>query len=46
MDARVAKDNVGSRRVLETCGFVQIEETKGFVHARGEEIDELVLEFK
>lgn len=42
--ARVAKDNVGSRRVLEKCGFMQIEETKGFANTRGKEIEELVLE--
>ena len=42
--ARVAKDNLGSRRVLEKCGFQVIGETKGFAKARGEEIDELLLE--
>jgi len=42
--ARVAKDNMGSRRVLEKCGFQVIGETKGFANARGEEIDELHLE--
>jgi len=42
--ARVAKDNLGSRRVLEKCGFQVIGETKGFANARGEEIEELVLE--
>ncbi len=42
--ARVAKDNLGSRRVLEKCGFQIIEETKGFANARGQEIEELLLE--
>ena len=41
--ARVAKDNVGSRRVLEKCGFTIIGEAKGFANARGEEIEELLL---
>ncbi len=38
--ARVAKDNLGSRRVLEKCGFQVIGETKGFANARGAEIEE------
>lgn len=42
--ARVAKDNLGSRRVLEKCGFRAIGESKGFANARGEEIEELHLE--
>jgi len=42
--ARVAKDNLGSRRVLEKCGFQVIGEMKGFAKARGEEIEELLLE--
>jgi RimJ/RimL family protein N-acetyltransferase len=41
--ARVAKDNLGSRRVLEKCGFTIIDETKGFANARGKEIEELLL---
>ena len=44
MYARVAKDNLGSRRVLEKCGFKIVGESKGFANARGEEIEELVLE--
>jgi len=44
--ARVAKDNVGSRRVLEKCGFHVIGETKGFANARGEEVEEFVLELE
>jgi RimJ/RimL family protein N-acetyltransferase len=42
--ARVAKDNLGSRRVLEKCGFKVIGESKGFANARGQEIEELLLE--
>ncbi len=42
--ARVAKDNPGSRRVLEKCGFKIIGELKGFANARGQEIEELLLE--
>jgi RimJ/RimL family protein N-acetyltransferase len=42
--ARVAKDNLGSRRVLEKCRFTIIGESKGFANARGQEIDELLLE--
>ncbi len=44
--ARVAKDNLGSRRVLEKCGFTVISETKGFANARHEEIEELLLELR
>jgi RimJ/RimL family protein N-acetyltransferase len=42
--ARVARDNLGSRRVLEKCGFKIIGESKGFANARGQEIEELLLE--
>ena len=41
--ARVAKDNPGSIRVLNKCGFTTIDETRGFANARGKEIDELVM---
>jgi RimJ/RimL family protein N-acetyltransferase len=44
--ARVAKDNLGSRRVLEKCGFTVIGESKGFANARGQEIEELLLELR
>ena len=44
--ARVAKDNLGSRRVLEKCGFKIIGESRGFANARGQEIDELLLELR
>ncbi len=41
--ARVAKDNRGSLRVLQKCGFRITGEDRGFANARGEEIDEYVL---
>ena len=41
--ARVASDNVGSRRVLEKCGFRVIATDRGFAEARSAEIEELVL---
>ncbi|MGV9650048.1 GNAT family N-acetyltransferase [Streptomyces sp. NPDC003554] len=44
--ARAAADNAGSRRVLEKCGFAQTARARGFAHARGEEIDEIVLVLK
>jgi RimJ/RimL family protein N-acetyltransferase len=44
--ARVAKDNIGSRRVLEKCGFKIIGESKGFANARGQEIEEFLLELR
>jgi RimJ/RimL family protein N-acetyltransferase len=44
--ARAAKDNMGSRRVLEKCGFTTVAETRGFANARGEEIEELLLELR
>ena len=44
--ARVARDNLGSRRVLEKCGFTITGEAKGFANARGEEIEELTLELR
>lgn len=43
LHAHVAKDNIGSRRVLEKCGFVVISEGKWFANARNAEIDELLL---
>jgi RimJ/RimL family protein N-acetyltransferase len=42
--ARVAKDNLASRRVLEKCGFDVTGESKGFANGRGHEIEELLLE--
>lgn len=40
---RAAKDNIGSIRVLEKCGFVLVGEDKGFANARQEEIAEVIL---
>jgi RimJ/RimL family protein N-acetyltransferase len=42
--ARAAKDNIGSLRVLEKCGFTIIGEDKGFANARGKEVEEFILE--
>ncbi|EGX57598.1 acetyltransferase [Streptomyces zinciresistens K42] len=44
--ARAAADNEGSLRVLAKCGFEVRARARGFAHARGEEIDELVLALK
>ncbi len=41
--ARAAKDNLGSLRVLEKCGFTIIGKDKGFANARGAEIEEHLL---
>jgi len=41
--ARVAYDNVASRRVLEKCGFRVIATDRGFAEARSGEIEEFVL---
>lgn len=46
MYARVAKDNPGSCRVLEKCGFRIIGEDKGFANARGQETEEFLLELE
>lgn len=43
LHARVAKDNVASRRVLEKCGFKLEREAKSFANARGEETGEYVM---
>jgi RimJ/RimL family protein N-acetyltransferase len=43
LHARVASDNVASRRVLEKCGFRVIGTERGFAEARSREIEELVL---
>ena len=39
---RIAIDNIGSRRVLEKCGFEMIAREHGFANARNMEIEELV----
>jgi len=41
--ARVAFDNVASRRVLEKCGFRVVGTERGFAGARSAEIEEKVL---
>jgi len=41
--ARAAKDNAGSVRVLQKCGFEIVGEDKGFANARGAEIEEYIL---
>ncbi|EFH83810.1 GNAT family N-acetyltransferase [Ktedonobacter racemifer] len=41
--ARVAKDNLASRRVLEKCGFTICGEGKGYANARGAETEEFIL---
>jgi RimJ/RimL family protein N-acetyltransferase len=43
LHARVAYDNIGSRRVLEKCGFRVIGTERGFAEARSGEIEEFVL---
>lgn len=44
--ARAAKDNVASLRVLEKCGFTVCGHDKGFANARGEEVEEFILELR
>lgn len=40
--ARAAKDNIGSVRVLQKCGFNIVGEDKGFAQGRGEETEEYI----
>jgi RimJ/RimL family protein N-acetyltransferase len=42
--ARAARDNIASLRVLAKCGFVVAGEDKGFANARGQEVEEFLLE--
>jgi RimJ/RimL family protein N-acetyltransferase len=44
LHARAAKDNLASIRVLEKCGFSITGEDKGFANARGQEVEEFILE--
>jgi RimJ/RimL family protein N-acetyltransferase len=44
MHARVAADNLASRRVGEKCGFRVVGADRGFAEARGAELDEVVLQ--
>jgi RimJ/RimL family protein N-acetyltransferase len=46
LHARAAKDNLASLRVLEKCAFTIAGYERGFANARGEEVDEVVLELK
>jgi RimJ/RimL family protein N-acetyltransferase len=46
LHARAAKDNVGSLRVLEKCGFTITGEDRGFANARGREVEEYILELR
>lgn len=39
---RCVKDNLGSRRVLEKCGFALIGEERAYANGRGEDVDELI----
>lgn len=43
LHARVAFDNIASRRVLEKCGFRVVATERGFAQARSAEIEEYVL---
>lgn len=44
--ARVAKDNIGSNRVLEKCGFMISGEDKGFSNTRGREVEEYIFKLE
>jgi len=44
--AGAAKDNVASIRVLEKCSFAICRHDRGFANARGEEIDEVLMELR
>lgn len=43
MFGRVVKDSVGSRRVLEKCGFTVCGEDTGYAAGRGAEVEEWIL---
>src|SRR5207253_8712496 len=41
--ARAARDNIGSIRVLQKCGFKIIGKNKDFANGRGEDTEEYIL---
>ena len=41
--AATAADNVASQRVLAKCGFDKVGTGRAYAHARGEEVDEVLL---
>jgi RimJ/RimL family protein N-acetyltransferase len=46
LHAGIAFDNIGSRRVLEKCGFRETGRVRGFARMRGEEIEEIRFELR
>ena len=46
LHGRAAKDNLGSIRVLGKCGFAITGYDRGFANARGEEIEEVIMELQ
>jgi RimJ/RimL family protein N-acetyltransferase len=46
LSARVSKDNLGSWKVLENCGFNRSGEDTGFARFRDAEIEELVYQLQ
>lgn len=40
--ARAAKDNLGSLKVLERCGFKITGEDSGYANARGKDVEEFI----
>ena len=44
LNARTAKDNAGSLTVLSRCGFAIVGENKDFANARGEMVEEHLLQ--
>jgi len=43
---QAAKDHAASLRVLAKCGFVIVGEDRGFANARGQEVEEFILELR
>lgn len=41
---RATKDNAASLRIREKCGFAITGEDRGIANARGEEVEEFILE--